>query len=372
MSRILTTMCIAVLMITVNSGAYAQVNETAKCKNSAAEQAPFFEQGMPLHDSKDGTYKADPVPYDGHYASGYSAAAGPRVDSSWDINANASFIYWYYSQDAMDVTYVAPIAGIIPGEVVTTDFVYKPGFKVGIGVDTHFDNWAINTEYTWFHHSNSSAASSIAGYTPNNWFEPGSIDEYTDVSSLWGVHLDMIDLVCGRPYYEGTNLVIAPNGGIRALWIHQGLNVTMTDIISPTISSTSYSHSWAIGPKAGVNSKWLIWKGLRLDGMMGSSLLFTRYTLLSNSEAIEGVGTTTTTGEDINALRPTFEAGVGLGYGAYLFKNKFFIDLSARYDFAQFWSQNMMRNFASQLSGRSNTIGDLAMHGLTVNLRCDF
>jgi hypothetical protein len=74
----------------------------------------------------------------------------------------------------------------------------------------------------------------------------------------------------------------------------------------------------------------------------------------------------------LGTIRPSMDAGLGLGYGAYAFNNKFFFDISARYDFMQFWSQNVLRSYSSQLNGDNGSIGDLRMHGLTVNLRCDF
>lgn len=382
MSPILLTVCSAVSLLFFNSDNMAQVDTVSKCKAANAaksekamgqEPAPFFDQGLPLVDSKDGSYKADPVPYDGHIAPAYSAAAAPRVDSSWDLNVNASFIYWYYSQDGMDVAYVAPAAGV-PGNVEYAEFNYKPGFKLGFGVDTHFDNWAVNLDYTWFHHSNGSSATSATGFTASDWFQPAVAGTFGSMSSLWGMHLDQIDLVLARPYYESPKVTISPSGGIRALWIHQGLNVTMSNPLllgATAVASTSYSHGWAIGPKFGINSKWAIWKGLRFDGVVGSSVLFSRYTSVTNTQAT-ATTSVTSTDENINAVRPTLDMGLGLGYGAYLFKNKFFVDVSARYDFAEYWSQNMMRSFASQLAGKGNDIGDLNMHGLTVTVRCDF
>jgi hypothetical protein len=66
------------------------------------------------------------------------------------------------------------------------------------------------------------------------------------------------------------------------------------------------------------------------------------------------------------------EMGVGLGWGSYLYCQKYYIDFSARYDFALLWEQNVMRSFASSLAGRADDIGDLSLHGLTLTGRFDF
>jgi len=357
-----------ITILIISSSAFAQTT------NSCEPCIPccFFEQGLSLEEDLK-------PPCDVKYGPGYNAGANINVDSSWGLKMNAAFIYWYCSQDAMDIAYVAPVVAAIPtpGEVVYQSFGYQPGFKIGIGWDTQFDNWAWNAEYTWLYHSKRHTAVSPHGFSANDWFAPASpaLNLYNTVSSIWGMHFDQIDVTLGRPYYEGTHLTIAPAGGVRVLLLHQGINVTMSnplDVANPVISSTTYFHSWAVGPMIGVNSQWIFWKGLRADGVIGSSLLYARYTEIVNTQTIVGTGTIPPISSNYSAVRPTFDMGLGLGYGAYLFRNKLFIDLSARYDFAQFWSQNVIRNFTSQLAGHDDAVGDLRLHGLTVNLRCDF
>ena len=202
----------------------------------------------------------------------------------------------------------------------------------------------------------------------------------TQISSNWKMHLDQLDLNISRPFYQGTHLTVAPISGLRALWIHQSLNLDLRPGIprrdSPPSTSKNHSHSWALGPKFGLNSSWLFCRGLRLDGIIGSSLLYTRYTSISNHsfENPSGIAPTlfSTKGQNIDALRTTLDLGLGMGYSSYLFRNKFFFDLAVRYDFNQYFSQNMMRNFVSQLHGQNNEIGDLFLHGLTIDFRIDF
>jgi len=336
------------------------------------EPCCFFEQGLALEDDVK-------PPCDVKYHPGYNAAAAISVDNAWDFNVDASFIYWNVSQEAMDVTYVAPLVGSAttrtPGSVVYQDTGYKPGFKVGIGWDTHFDNWALNAEYTWLHQSKNTSATApgIEIFTANDWFPDHIADPFDAVSSVWKMHMDMVDVVVSRPFYQGTHLTLSPTGGLRGLFLRQTMDVTLSELTAPTsISSANSSHSWAVGPKCGVNSHWLVWRGLRFEGQMDASILYTRYTSIVNTETVAGVGSASSSASDFSAVRPAVDMGLGLGYGAYMFRNSFYFDLAVRYDFSQFWSQNVMRNFASQLQGRDDAIGDLHMHGLTITLRCDF
>ena len=129
---------------------------------------------------------------------------------------------------------------------------------------------------------------------------------------------------------------------------------------------------WAVGPMAAVTSHWNIWKGFRLEGKMGASLLYTKWTTLSHAETVTGETIQTVNATGLNAVRPTFDMGLGLGFGSYFMDCKFFADLAVRYDFAVFFKQNMMRYFSSNLSGYADDNGDLVMQGLTIDLNVNF
>jgi len=403
MNRLLRVICSAAVMLMVSSSVFAQTETTDtktteatdtnikndSCSTPKEECMPckpvckpccFFEQGMALDDDVK-------PPCDVKYHPGYNASAAIKVGCPWDFNADISFIYWDVTQDAMDLTYSSPIVGQI-GQVIYQDTGYKPGFKIGLGWDTNFDNWNVNAEYTWLHTSHSTSAratpltATTGGFYQNNWFAvpsalPPGNGGYAGVNSEWKMHMDMLDLVAGRPFYQGTHLTVSPTGGLRCLWIRQSMDVTLTSSGGNTQNSENNSHSWAVGPKAGVNTHWLIWKGLRFDGEMGASVLYTKYTtienkLISTIFTTQATTTSPSTPASYSAVRPTLDMGLGLGYGMYAYSNKFFFDLAIRYDFSQFWSQNVMRNYTSQLEGSDDVIGNLHMHGLTITLSCDF
>ena len=331
------------------------------------------------------------------YPAAYNAPAGIRVECGLDLNLDIAFTYNRASQDNMDVAFVPPTlaAPVTPDEdslsdddststssaIVSQDFGYEPGFKINIGVDTRYDDWAVNAEYNWFRSANSSITTRD-GLKANDWF-PGqntADTTYDTVKAKWTVNTDTLDLLASRPYYEGTKLIVVPTGGLRALWIRQYETITLSTASDSTedvngLKSVNSSHSWAIGPKAGVNTQWAIWRGLRAESMVGASLLYTKYTSINNSVENTTDGATEVAKSQAGSLgvvRPAFDMGLGLGYGSYVWRNRLFFDLSARYDFSQFWSQNVMRSFASALNGTNGSVGDLQIQGLTLTLRCDF
>jgi hypothetical protein len=350
--------------------------------NLFGDTKPFFEQGMAL--------KKDKIEDNGQYPRAYNAPACIKVDRTKDLSVNASFLYWYMQQDAMDVAFTIPHGTTtvnVPGHVLTQNFEYNPGFQVGVGYDTGYDGWTLSAEYTRYH--NTVSQSNIPGptdsfhpWTSSGFFQNLETETFNFASSKWKMYMDLLDVVAGRPFYSGRFVTISPSAGLRALWIRQRETIALTVPelagIGNTESYQGSSQSWALGVVASTNARIMVWKGLRVDSTIGASLLYTDYTKITNSFSwgelygFELFNPVNSSVQSVSTLRPTFDMGLGFGYAAYCFSNRYFFDLSARYDFNLFWSQNMMRSFASQLAGRNDVIGNLVLHGLTLNLRCDF
>lgn len=320
--------------------------------------------------------------------------------SAWEFWADASFTYWDAVQEGMDLAQASTIltATLLSSTNASVqlfqDTQYKPGFKVGLGMDLGRDDWSGFAEYTWFRSTTSTGnqaapADSRGGtgvWTIDNWIRATSqvggagTQAVTTLSSSWRLNMDLLDLGVTRPYYQGTHLVVAPFGAIRGQWIRQKLNITATSITAAlaTLASTSSSksNSWAVGPRAGFNGKWHLGWGFRFEGDVASSLLFTQYTSVKNS-----VSATVTGGQpggslytDYNCLRAGNDMNLGLGWGSYFDCRNYHLDLLATYDFQVFWNQNMMRKLVDSVSSSSTgaSASNLYLHGLTLKAQFDF
>jgi hypothetical protein len=324
------------------------------------------------------------------YPAAYSAPASISVSCGWDVNVFASFLYWHVEQDDMDAVYVTPGYEGDPGIPTThgalagPDFGYQPGFKLGIGFDTSYDDWTGWIEYMWLHQKVSDSvapphtiAGSAGSWRENDWFfdfgDSGSPGAAVDTS--WKMNLDRLDAMFSRPYYQGTQLTMSPYAGLRALFIRQRYDIHLLAVDGP-VYSINQSHSWAIGPVAGTLGHWLLGKGFRFEGLAAASLLYTQYTKISSK--VYGNDDTILTAplygavNDVNKLRAIGELGLGMGWGSYLFSQQYFIDFSARYDFMYLWRQNVMRGLVSNFLGYADDIGDLTLHGLTLTGSFDF
>lgn len=316
---------------------------------------------------------------------GYNAPARIDVRGSWDVYATGAFTFWQSMQDNMDLGYVSTIG--VPNTtdaVVDMDLNYAPGFKVGLGMNFDHDNWDTFIEYTWFRgeHGN---ATHLDPTNPNvtlvpNWGKP-TATTYSDGREHWHLHMDLLDWELARCYFVGTKLSFRPFFAARAAWIRQNMNVVYAE--SPNFSdiadfSKNTANSWAVGPRAGLYSNWMLGEGVRLFGNAMGDILFTQYTKLrsynGNTDALGHVTSgTQTIQRNLNCLRTHLETELGFGWESYFDNNNWHIDLSASYGFQVFFNQNMFRKFSDAESRTSfNPNGDLYVHGLTATARFDF
>ena len=321
-----------------------------------------------------------------------------------DLFLDASFLYWYASQDGMvlgfslDLQSTSRLSYNLGSSTLIQSFSYDPGFKVGIGYG--LDEWELHAEYTWLRQKSTLSSDATTkntkggAYTPvwyvGTWYAQG-VGQYgsgisaTHVNSTWALDMDLIDLTIGRPYYNSRCITVSPFGGLRTAWIRQNLSINATVPAAAVFNNTLtrdpvYSHNrsncWGIGPTAGAGCHWLVGQGFRVEGEGGLSVLFTQYTRLfhteGTAESSDPLPAYKISMEDYNCLRTMANLGLGIGWGRYLNAGRYHLDFSADYEFNVFWNQNMMRTMIDQLIFEAGTSNDLYLHGLTFTGRFDF
>lgn len=314
----------------------------------------------------------------------------------WNVWVDASFTYWMAYQEGMDlahaqVTSTAVNTVNVPNSsFVFQDTKYKPGFKVGLGVDLGMDHWQGYAEYTWFRSttSTSSGAAPAAIANTNNpvWvmsdWNMGQTGNNTSLfSSKWRVNMDLLDVALTRPYYQGNHLIVSPFGGLRATWIRQNLRQesTRTGSNAPTLPVTFHhkSNGWSLGPRAGFGGEWHLGWGFRFEGDVAGCIAFTQYTKVSGrADAIDSrVSPVPFLAEysNYNTVRFNNDMNVAIGWGDYFDCRNYHLDILLSYDFQIFWNQNMMRQLVDDtvaLTGHAP--GNLYLQGLTVRAQFDF
>ena len=331
-------------MAVVATPFYGAMQKKADAKKAVACASLESGMGLPMDNSC--------------YPAGYNAPANIKLADRMDITGQVSFIYWFVGQDNMSVGTKQSTdgTGVTTYRSLQPSSEFAPGFKIGGAVDLNYDDWRMFADYTWLHESTHHGAPIGSGaiVTPVGGSDFKTV---TKVQSNWKMHLDMLDVGFNRAFYRSKRITLSPVAGLKALWIRQNLNI---DYKTATTDNTynAKSHSWAIGPMLGTNAHWLFCHGLRLEGKASAAIVYTRFTQLTQDVHYTSKRYVT---PSFNSVNPMAELGMGFGWGRYLDNQKYYIDLSARYDFNIFWNQNQIQNG-----------GDLYMHGLTLTGRFDF
>ncbi len=339
----------------------------------------------------------------------YNAPSRIDVRGSWDLYMTGSFVYWQLSQDNMEVAFNDQLTNTdyttnnkIKGDLARMDFDYKPGFKVGLGINLDQDDWDVFSEYTRIHTSNNAStngAEIISGTTGPifpTWGHPYVIQTnvYNTASEKWDCHLDVINLDLGRAYYVGTQLTFRPFVGARSVFLTQSVhanyvntsftNTTGTFVEIPGVMDViQRNRSWSVGTRVGVDTNWMLGMGVRLFGNANADVLYTKYKIQNKTHFLvasgaDGFATGQTlfhvSKEKVPALRGHTDLEMGFGWGSYFDNNNWHIDLSASYEFQIFFDQNMLTKYYNGfMTGKlEQPNGNLYAQGLTATARFDF
>ena len=356
----------------------------------------------------------------------YPARCAPLC--SYDMYAELSFNYWQPIQENMEVgllnngssTQISATGLTITNvsssdsvREINMDFDFKPGFTLGLGFNFDYDNWDLRAEYTWFHNTQrkSETATDFVLFNANTqsiastWGTPTpSATEvvYQFAKEHWKLGMDLFDLDLGRWFYVGCNLTFHPSLGLRAAFIDQKVHVSYTNgfanytvdlpgllgggTLVENKNVRGKARSWALGPKAALETHWALGRGFWLFGNGEADLLYTRYTSLKERTSAAGTvlgiinfipfsftESNATRGKqrNVGCLRAHVDLELGLGWGTYLECRDVYIDCSAGYDFQVFFDQNMLRHHVTD-PGSFLPTGNLYIQGLIAKVRVDF
>ncbi len=305
---------------------------------------------------------------DRQMAAAYNAPARIDLKNSWDFFLNASFIYWQPQEGSLEVAEYY-VTGRGEHKLMSLDF--HPGFKVGLGLNSGFDDWDSSIEYVRLHTRDVNHFNKPSWGSLNDPF----LDEHMSSSSMSAtlkLNYDMLECLLGRYFYNGKNLTLRPNIGIKGGWINQHLNTSAVNYGDPTITPWSKIKwtSWLAGPRFGINSKWIWGNGLRLFGDVDISLL---YQSLKCKYSMRETGSVHHYSIDPNRITPNLGAILGIGWGSYFCNQKYNFDLSAGYEFQYYFHQNMsFITFHFPSTSTPTATDDLMLQGLTVKAQFDF
>jgi len=310
----------------------------------------------------------------------YNKGANIDVCGSWDFYVTGTFLYWQPRQEQMDVALtsfgVPPnnITGI--GRLYDFSFDWKPAFKVGLGYSWDNDNWETYLQYTRINTTMTTTVNPnlVAGETLAGTWYAAQLANLTQVSDKWSLDFNMFDLEFSRPYYNGTCLTFRFHYGLKAGWIDQNLDQTVSNV-SNNVNSSLKSDSWLIGPRTGFYSNWQIGEGFRFFGNVAGALFYQKFSSVQFRETFLSNDTQQYQAFDYSAkiLNASLETLLGVGWGTYFDRNNWHFDLFVGYESQLFLDQNQMRYLREASIGTDiSKAGNLNLHGLNVTAQFDF
>lgn len=342
---------------------------------------------QPMSQNQSQMYQSGEPITTGQLPAGYNASADYNCNNGWDIYLTGDYIFWDWVQDSG-----MTLGARVPGITSTSDIDLEPsritpgyasGFQIGLGCNIdQLDGWNFYGEYTWYKNSGSKSFSASATTTSP------SISFDFDLDGDISLKYSNADFLVQRPFYFGKKLTANFYTGLKALWITNKTNVNLTNTGTFTILSSAFLDgtitdfslndklsSWALGPKFGLDSNWLLGYGFKFLSNLSLSVVYTRYTERLEVETAGNASVITIDvplASDVDVkvknygtVRPILETFLGLGWGSFFCDDNFHFDLSVGYDFNVHW------NYITNLGGSVPPTG-LYLHGLNVQARFDF
>lgn len=318
----------------------------------------------------------------GQMSHGYNSPARINVEGAWDYFVTASFIYWQPKEKGLEVAIYRQDDDNLNHSaysLVNMDFDFHPGFKVGLGMQSSYDDWNIYLEYTRLYTKNS-ASKTVPHDDDHHLYDTW---DGTDgaaclhAKGTWKLHLNLLDFELARPFYVGTKLTFKPNVGARWGWITQKYRAQYDSIAGDTDDyniSQAKTTSWILGPRVGIDTYWHLTEGFRLFVNAAASIFYQDFDGKIDITFVDDEATTTAKYFDNKGyVNANFETAVGFGWGTYFSDDQWHFDLSAGYEFHYFLNQNMMRRLLETIDEITDAeASDLSLNGLTISARLDF
>ncbi len=311
-----------------------------------------------------------------------------------NIYATGDYILWKAVEDAILLVAEgqAPVGspqGILGNTHLSgPGFRYRSGFQIGVGLNVHYDNWDFYGNWTHMRNSTTTSESASAPVFFIMPVQSGSVGGDPPTASSytvdWKLRFDTFDVEMGRQLYLGRRLIIRPFASARAAWINRRMEANFTGMnsnyanffqgVSPrTLNGPMFldfkNTFWGLGPRAGVDTRWMLTKlGFGFLANISGSLLTgpfrNRTTAIVNDVTVmEGA----LLDKRLFTTRTNVEGSIGFDYG-HCFARWVFLYTSVSYEVSYWW------NMLATLSYIDTSVhkNDLCLRGLNVQLRVDF
>jgi hypothetical protein len=312
------------------------------------------------------------------------------ADCGVDFFVTADFIWWKAREDGLEFALTnttAAAAAPAQGAVNRERTKYRPGFKVGLGLD--FNDWGWDTyfNYTWFrsNHSNSSSAttsvvagagqSALDAYWFANTAAGGATPAYTAASETWRLRMNVLDWEMGRKYWIGKHIALRPHVGLKGAWNTQDLGVSFSggDAAVGTVVTSNNSEKFrGVGVRGGMDAAFHFSRGFSILGKFALTGMYEKFRVSRSDNTVDAAGVVTSAvnvRDNFWNVEPVLEWFLGFNWETWWSCDNMHFALWAGWE-QQFWGDQA--RFVRMPGSAQHGAGDLAFEGLTVGAKFEF
>lgn len=292
-------------------------------------------------------------------------AGAPKVQNGLGMLVDADFTWWKSQVSGMNYAE-------IDSRVVSPSSHFKPGFKVGFGLDLDFDGWDTYLGYTWFSNPWSSSSHeskdelSYSSFVHTNT-SSGILSSMilADVKSSRKEQFNILDAELGRNFFISKRLTLRPHFGMKAarmlektklLENQEGGHGFVKAFLSQTLSG--------LGARAGVNTVWHLSRTFGFYGDLAITALWS--SLHNHCDSYfydDGIQTDRHSKLKSQTILPVIELGLGLTYMTWFYNETYQLYAKAG------WEEQIWLNYNYNMPNDTvNNTGNLTLQGLTAKI----
>jgi hypothetical protein len=324
----------------------------------------------------------------------------PCSDNGFYIFADA--LYWHGEIGDSDWAFVnnGTVAGVPTGPNEEFNFEWNWGFRVGLGLNLDHDQWDTNLYYTWFRNHTHSSSLALTAPAVGKAIYDNFGGTFTAGSASGKLHFNVLDWELGRWFYVSNSLSLRPHAGLKGSWNTLTTGESLTGGLTAGTASYTVSNenkSWGIGPSGGINTNWYFGCGNTLDRRDGQkdrvrsrphfsifadfagALMFSHFHNTHSETGKSAAGAVVSgfnpSNLNRNVVVPVLTSIAGLAFDTCFDCDKMHFGIRLGYEF-QWWFRQSQRIFLENSSTTTpryiRTTDDLALQGLTIDVRFDF
>ncbi|MBS0653164.1 MAG: hypothetical protein JSR39_06485 [Verrucomicrobia bacterium] len=294
---------------------------------------------------------------------GVTQPSRPELRDEVSFIIEGSGLYWKAEQEGMEyaVKSSEPFgSGVMRhGRLLTHDFEWGGGFRVGFGLHIPYDSWELKA--IWTRYRNDSTVhhhKSKAEFSPTFFLTPAIAWFATHTKSHYSIEYNTVDATMQRDYFVSRSLTLRPIFGLRGAWIDQNFsqhfyggpggfgnfgNATGKQVVKV---KNDFSAGGIFG---GINMNFCFNRHWSIYGDLAGSLVFGSFDVHVKNH-ITGTnifGDVTAANVKLNTcnLKANVQTGLGFQWQTTLGKDRCRLLFSAGYEILFWFSQNNAPRF---------------------------